>query len=542
MSERYVNKKGELLTYLKFIIKPTHEQLPILERTTSRHTFAIRRYLEVLEEEEFPYHFKEAELDKLTIRTRNRSQVEYDLITETGLTSTDLQSAGRTALRMWKIYLTQHKNWTRRCERIAIKSILKYQSNMELTQEGEIVYGYKGLANAVYDFAESKIWQRVVKSEPAKPTQSSNHKAKKIPMRLVTKNNLIQFMVNRELFSHKFIAGKLYIKVKTLQPKQPLKLELQYSVFHLNELERGRITGGKIVKNLKKNRWEFHAYIRRSMTYTTTENKKKVILGIDLGINNLATMVVLIEDGELKREQFHFLNERKLTERMLRIDKRKSELKRIIHAERGRKQREAMRELKNQKYGLVSNEICHRISKRIATIAESYLEANYDVHVAIGKLKGMITIVRRGSGFSKTIRGMYHKFPYGKLTEFIKHKCLKVGIREEQIQTIKENWTSKTCFKCRSTETVRPTQKNFQCKNCGLQYNADANGAINIGLRYLQTISNESLDILMLIFLQQNQTNNSSSNLLEVQRTNDTPHYTELAGDKQVLSHSKVKE
>ncbi|MFX0162343.1 MAG: zinc ribbon domain-containing protein, partial [Candidatus Hodarchaeota archaeon] len=44
--------------------------------------------------------------------------------------------------------------------------------------------------------------------------------------------------------------------------------------------------------------------------------------------------------------------------------------------------------------------------------------------------------------------------------------------------------TSKLCWRCRSLNTeIR--KRCFRCKDCGLEYNRDLNGAINIGNRLL---------------------------------------------------------
>ena len=536
------NKQDEDLTILRFNIKTTKKQDAILEKVTARHTFAIKRYLTILDNDEFPYHGTEGELDQFTIKTKNRDEVKYDLIAETGLSSTDLQSAGRTAIRTWKTYLTQHKNWERRRDSAARTSIMRFQSTMEISSKGEVIYPASDLIKAVEGFTKTRVWKRVRKSEPSKPLQSKYYKAKKIPMRLVMKNNLLTFMINREIHSHKIEHGRLFIKLKTLIPHQTLKLELVCSQYHMKEIENGRITGGKIIKNLKKKRWEFHAYVRREKLFLKSERKKgKAVLSIDLGINNIATMTVLLENSKLKRKQFYFFNEWHLRKRLLNIFLRRKELHKIVFKERGLKRKNALKELRGQKYSIISNELCHRIATKIASVAQEYFEEDYEVHVAIGRLKGMITVVRKGSGISRGLMGIYHRFPYAKLTEFIKYKCERVGVSEKNIQLVSEHSTSKTCHKCESKNTVRPTQKQFVCLDCNCQYNADANASINIGLRYLKKITNTKRQILKLRYIQGSQEPTHSSNLLEYQGTNDTPLCDELTGDNVELSQVKVK-
>ncbi len=66
---------------------------------------------------------------------------------------------------------------------------------------------------------------------------------------------------------------------------------------------------------------------------------------------------------------------------------------------------------------------------------------------------------------------------------------------------VKENWTSKVCHKCDSKNTTRPSQAQFKCLNCRLEYNADANGAINIALRYWQQHTKDDKQTVKLMFL-----------------------------------------
>jgi len=66
--------------------------------------------------------------------------------------------------------------------------------------------------------------------------------------------------------------------------------------------------------------------------------------------------------------------------------------------------------------------------------------------------------------------------PYYRLTQYIKYKAEWEGI---PVLAIPEFNTSKTCHRC-GEKGKRVSQGIFKCPNCGLEYNADLNGAINI--------------------------------------------------------------
>ncbi len=68
------------------------------------------------------------------------------------------------------------------------------------------------------------------------------------------------------------------------------------------------------------------------------------------------------------------------------------------------------------------------------------------------------------------------------MKRFIEYKAEWEGIRVIEVD---ERDTSKTCNKCGSQNTKRIGQGKFVCRDCGLEDNADKNGASNIAKRAL---------------------------------------------------------
>jgi putative transposase len=73
------------------------------------------------------------------------------------------------------------------------------------------------------------------------------------------------------------------------------------------------------------------------------------------------------------------------------------------------------------------------------------------------------------------------------LEELIDDKAHDAGI---DVQLVEEYDTSRTCNRC-ACEGVRETQGRFECPECGLDDNADKNGALNIGKRALGKFSKQ---------------------------------------------------
>ena len=73
-----------------------------------------------------------------------------------------------------------------------------------------------------------------------------------------------------------------------------------------------------------------------------------------------------------------------------------------------------------------------------------------------------------------------HEWSFAELQQMIRYKATKAGV---EVVTVSPRYTSQTCSRCLHLG-VRPTQSNFQCRDCGYRINADLNGAKSIALRH----------------------------------------------------------
>ena len=84
---------------------------------------------------------------------------------------------------------------------------------------------------------------------------------------------------------------------------------------------------------------------------------------------------------------------------------------------------------------------------------------------------------KNGTSKGKMINYIINSFPHSMFQNFLKYKCLNLGIK---VEFINPAYTSKTCSKCGSLNTSRPKQETFVCNDCNFQLNADLNGSRNI--------------------------------------------------------------
>jgi putative transposase len=220
------------------------------------------------------------------------------------------------------------------------------------------------------------------------------------------------------------------------------------------DFPQGKLCESKIVRNNG-------SYIAMLTFEFDTPSMRRCssILAVDLG-ERFAASAVLMQNGTVMKAKFfgkeirgvrrHYawlrkrLQERGLTQVVKRIGKKE---KRVVNA------------------------ILHRVSKGIVSLADSA-----DSYIVLGDLTG---IRRRVKGKGKRFNRIVSNMPFYRLTKMIEYKAMLKGI---PVITTSEAYTSKTCHVC-GCEGNRKSQGLFVCSHCG-EYNADLNGAVNIGKKF----------------------------------------------------------
>lgn len=187
------------------------------------------------------------------------------------------------------------------------------------------------------------------------------------------------------------------------------------------------------------------------------------ILAVDLGVHNIATTVNSV-DGKPR-----FYGKRLRTVRG-----------HYFHLRRNLPNRKAVKKVGNHEKRIVNHEL-HKISKAIVQEADKTNSL-----IVLGKLKG-IRRNHKGRRFNRKI----NNFPYHKLLSFIEYKASWLG---RSVLKVNEAYTSQTCSRC-GTKGLR-VRGLFQCPHCGLNLNADYNGAKNILQRAIGTLHTEPLSMV----------------------------------------------
>jgi len=184
------------------------------------------------------------------------------------------------------------------------------------------------------------------------------------------------------------------------------------------------------------------------------------MLVIDLGIHNIATTVNSADEKP------------KFYGKVLRAVRGH-----YFHLRRMLPNRKALKKVGSHEKRIVNHEL-HKISK---AIVQEAIENNSII--VVGKLKGI-----RRNGEGRKFNRKLNSFPYRKLLSFIEYKASWQGISVLQIN---EAYTSQMCSRCRCIGLR--VAGLFKCPYCGLNINADWNGARNILNRALGKLYAEPL-------------------------------------------------
>lgn len=113
---------------------------------------------------------------------------------------------------------------------------------------------------------------------------------------------------------------------------------------------------------------------------------------------------------------------------------------------------------------------CHNFTTHVITVCAA---------LGVGRLAvGDLTGIRQDKDFGKAMNQKLHQWPFARIIEQLKWKGEEHGVEVIQVS---ERYTSQTCSGCGQRRKSNRVERGlYICDNCGLQINADVNGAVNI--------------------------------------------------------------
>jgi transposase len=266
-----------------------------------------------------------------------------------------------------------------------------------------------------------------------------------------------------------------------------LLIPLSISPFHLNQMARGTVKALQVFTDRNRKWWVVFS-ISINDVPELSDALPFAVLGIDLGIEK-AVCTTLVTPTKVKETEYFYQHDK--AEKIKNLDQRVAALQHDMNTRRN--------------YGLNCDKISHELrtlrGKR-ERVAREYdcvlvkqltdyilqLSEKYTLYVALGRLKYIRNIARKGNWKGRRFRGMIHRWAFARITNSLKHRLSQLGFSVEgkasRFKVVPENWTSIMCWKC-GHKGHRPKQNFFVCDTCGHRTNADRNGAINIAGRLI---------------------------------------------------------
>lgn len=279
-------------------------------------------------------------------------------------------------------------------------------------------------------------------------------------MKRKPKQKQYPLILRRDVFNIKETDNKLsrfWVKIPVHHVRGGVKVPISLPRNHEKLLSLS-VREGKLIR--KGNTWSLHLTVMKEVQVHS--GLPSTVLAVDLGERYIATSVVIVK-GEIKNPRFYGKQVRGIRRHYSWLRKRLGERKLLSVIKR-------IGSIEKRKV----NAILHKISRDIVDEAKEH-----DAHIVIGELKGI-----RRSAKGRRMNRIVSNMPYYKLTQMIIYKAEWEGI---QVVKVSERYTSKTCHRC-GNRGKRPVQGLFVCPHCGLEYNADLNGAVNIAKRFSEQV------------------------------------------------------
>jgi len=185
-------------------------------------------------------------------------------------------------------------------------------------------------------------------------------------------------------------------------------------------------------------------------------------MAIDLGVSNLATVVIENEPGAC------IFDGRVLVSRLRWYARNRDRLQSVL-AKQGYKHSKRLHRHVVKEHTYVKDYI-HKVSRWIVELAR-----RHDVgKIVVGDMHKAISRMNIGCQNNEKL----HRIPFGKLVAMMRYKAKEYGI---EVESVDESYTSQTCSICGvKDKTSRKYRGLYVCKHCGSVLNADVNGARNI--------------------------------------------------------------
>jgi transposase len=343
-------------------------------------------------------------------------------------------------------------------------------------------------ANELQECRDTAIamWQSYLERGGSKPFQARGYSSRKIPRYAFSLRFKLVYAPSYKIKHWLNLRDSLDSASEGRRIHDRLSIPLSPSSYHLEKLSNGKVKTVRLFKDSHRKWWAIFTVTLDIHPLKSAESPPAV-LSIDLGINKAACSVLLTQKGY---KQVRYWKQEDKLRRLKHLDGQITSLqsKKEHLIKEGENPDSVTARLRNLsgKRKRVSNEMDRKLVREITDYIQE-IALKYEAYVAIGHLRGIRNVARKGNFRGSTYRGMIHRWSFARIRNLLMLKLKTIGFDSRRFLAVPEQWTSIKCHKC-GHKGIRPKQNLFICHTCGYRTNADLNGAINIGRRLIMLI------------------------------------------------------
>ncbi len=287
-----------------------------------------------------------------------------------------------------------------------------------------------------------------------------NKKKKEGKVKLKPKLRRISIRFDKRCYSLAKTTNKLtpYWLTLSLNRKERITLPMVFGERQkkfIEEALQGRWQFCTVEMVKKNGEWYAHFVFKKEVEFDEPET----VIGVDLGEWNVATAVV-ISKHDPKPMKGQLWNGARIRE----IRGKYSHIRRNLQR---KKKLDMVKQIGHKEERIVNQQL-HMIANEIVAYAKQFEKPV----IAMEKLYG----IRRNMNGSAKLNRRLHAWSFRKLQMYIKYKANLEGIT---VAYVNPKDTSRRCHRC--GHVARDVNgREFRCPKCGLRYNRNLNGAINI--------------------------------------------------------------
>ncbi|MDY0406120.1 transposase [Virgibacillus sp. 179-BFC.A HS] len=388
-----------------------------------------------------------------------------------------LSQLGYAARKLWNVANYEKRNWTK-------ESGQPFPNWYEQKKRLKDNFWYKNLPSQSAQEV-LKVLQESWKSffELKKTGRIENPK----PPRFKQKNFNVKFLNNGFRVEGNRLRLSIPAKQKAyLREKHGIQAKFVY----IPVPKHIQISKVKTVEVIPLTDGEYKIILAQEHKNVSIKKKSKKFMAIDIGIANALTCYdyqgqsYIISGRQWLSVERYF--HKKIAYYQAISDAQQS-AKGMKHPKKSKRVLQLYKKKKSQTF-----HILHCMTKKVIDLA---VQQGVET-IVIGDITG----IREGNLLGKTTNQKFHALPYRKIIKMITYKAEEKGI---SIEKVTEEYTSQTCSICKpgpsKEHAIKANRKHrglYVCGECKTMINADVNGAINIGKKYLKELNAQSVVVL----------------------------------------------